>query len=96
MSKDQGKGKYGQPVRGPEHAVSRSSRPAKTSPPSELADSRKAIFSDGYPHTTSTSAKKPASAPNLAPVPRGYVHNEASFQPSTRDTTGGRISRRKV
>lgn len=71
---------------GTDHSVSRSPRPATRPMPTELDNGgRKHSASNGTQKVAGGNSRN-ASAPNLAPIPRGYVHNESSFQPSTRKT----------
>ena len=74
-------------------ATSKSPRPAKRPLPTDLDNGgRERSYSTGTRVIPSPEESKRGGEPQLKPIPRGYVHSEPSFQPSTRKV-GHRIKK---
>lgn len=74
-------------------ASSLSPRPKRTAQPDDLdSGGRRRSFSNGTQIVAGANTRS-ASAPSPGPVPRGYVHNEPSYQPSTRSTSRNRLKK---
>lgn len=69
---------------GSPNAVSKSPRPAKRPLPTELDNGGRKHSASNGTQIVAGGTTRNASAPSLAPVPRGYINTEAAFQPATR------------